>query len=71
MERLKSVQDGESASVNQMAKRSSEVQSDGTVVLTYAKTGSTLRNLFRRAEKKKVILLGDNRVPFLALYQVT
>ena len=57
-------------SVLSLRQRNSIVQSDGTLVLTAPRRGSALRNLFRTTKKTKVILLGDNRVPFMALYQV-
>ena len=70
---MKSVGSGEDEpdfSVLSLRQRSSVVQSDGTLVLTAPRRGSAFRNLFQRREKTKVILLGDNRVPFMALYQV-
>jgi biopolymer transport protein ExbD len=57
-------------SVLTLSERNSIVQSDGTLVLTAPRRGSALRNLFRKRQKTKVILLGDSRVPFMALYQV-
>ena len=63
-------EDDRDFSVINLSSKKSTVDVDGTLVLTAPQKGSTLRNLFRRVEKTKVILLGDNRVPFMALYQV-
>lgn len=57
-------------SVLNLKQRNSSVMSDGTLVLSAPRKGSALRNLFRRTEQTKVILLGSSRVPFMALYQV-
>jgi len=63
-------EDDRDFSVINLSSKKSTVDVDGTLVLTAPRRGSAIRNLFRRAEKTKVILLGDNRVPFMALYQV-
>ena len=49
----------------------SSIQADGTVLLVAPRNGSPLKRLFSRKETTQVVIVGgDNRVPFLALYQV-
>ena len=58
-------------SVMSMRQRKSTVQADGSVLLTAPRRGSAIANLFKRKRTTKVVLFGgDNRVPFMALYQV-
>ncbi len=67
-------QDGEDEpdfSVVTTKQQKSMVQADGTLLLTEPRRGSALTNLFKRKRITKVVLFGgDNRVPFMALYQV-
>ena len=52
-------------------RRDSSVQADGSLVLTAPRRGSAISNLFKKRRTTKVVLFGgDNRVPFMALYQV-
>ena len=46
-----------------------EIGADGSLVVTSARKKSSIPNIFRRKNSTKVIL-DDNRVPFMALYQV-
>ena len=48
--------------------RHSSFVPDGTLLLKRKK--SSAGGLIRRKESAKVILVGDNRVPFMSLYQV-
>ena len=53
-------------SVLSLNGRSSSVQADGSLIVS----GPRKRSIFRRNKSTKVVLVGDSRVPFMALYQV-
>ncbi len=56
--------------MNMKQDESIVVQADGSVLLP-AQKGGAVANFFRRKRTTKVELFGgDNRVPFVALYQV-
>ena len=58
-------------SVMSMKPRRSTVQADGSLLLSAPRKGSAVANLFKKKKTTKVVLFGgDNRVPFMALYQV-
>ncbi len=75
VERLKSGSENQDAdpdfTVLTMKRRLCYVQENGNVLLEAPRRGSAIANLFRRRRTTKVVPFGgDNRVPFMALYQV-
>ena len=62
--------DNPDLSVMSFKRHGSSVQADGSLLLTAPPKKRSITSLFGRRESTKVVLAGESRIPFMALYQV-